>query len=590
MQSVIVFLAFFRFCLEVQHVFCKICPDGYYTIVNSTGSFVRCLSCDTCPPGQGLDPPCGRQITTEQQISCVDCLSGTFSAELDSSPCENCQQCAPHQIASSNCTKSSDRTCSKTCAKGYFFVDTSHSCEKCSYCCFDNKDEPQQECTKQGFNVTGQYCRIRLDKSCAPHLTTGTTLGSAHPVTGGIVSGASTKSRTRNTILSVLSGIVLIALFAGALIWWKKSRRQTSMVENGNTVMHAVENGSFSSYGPPQLNVSEQEEESPCLTHDVVGPLPLDSMDSASESVLESTENDCNKTKGQDKNGAGSTRPRRSSLVEIKRKFSRDHSYQALLGQDPEEPQGGGSARPRRPSLADIKRRFSKERNFEPLSGEDPEADEDTKNKKLMSTVAAESLEVQLEPDYQEQKEGARAEFKCNISRETKARYQWFKDASMMHGQRSSSLVFNPVKVMDYGNYKCQVKYGDGYSNCVESFPAELDVAPRDGMVYKCLRDIDVNIQERVGNLLTQKKPGLPETWKQLAYKYKMEKDVIGSLESSQEPAGKVVVDFLARTNPNLTVYEFCKYLKMPDIRRFDIVEELLGCLTTPVSSGNVHV
>ena len=88
-----------------------------------------------------------------------------------------------------------------------------------------------------------------------------------------------------------------------------------------------------------------------------------------------------------------------------------------------------------------------------------------------------------VQPRHQEQKEGSRVEFECNISGETEARYQWFKDDSKIQGQRNSSLVLDPVKVEDFGNYKCEVKYDDGDSEkCVTSLPAELDVIPCDGM------------------------------------------------------------------------------------------------------------
>ena len=88
-----------------------------------------------------------------------------------------------------------------------------------------------------------------------------------------------------------------------------------------------------------------------------------------------------------------------------------------------------------------------------------------------------------VQPRHQEQKEGSRVEFKCNISGETEARYQWLKDDSKIQGQRNSSLVLDPVKVEDFGNYKCEVKYDDGDSEkSVTSLPAELDVIPSDGM------------------------------------------------------------------------------------------------------------
>ena len=88
-----------------------------------------------------------------------------------------------------------------------------------------------------------------------------------------------------------------------------------------------------------------------------------------------------------------------------------------------------------------------------------------------------------VQPRHQEQKEGSRVEFECNISGETEVRYQWFKDDSKIQGQRNSSLVLDPVRLENFGNYKCEVKYDDGDSEkCVTSLPAELDVIPSDGM------------------------------------------------------------------------------------------------------------
>lgn len=216
---------------------------------------MKCFPCDTCHPGWGLYPLCGTQLTNERmsEISCKVCPSGTFSAELDSSPCKNCQQCAPHEIASASCTRVSDTSCNKTCDKGYFFVEVSHSCQQCSYCCFDKKDEPQPECIKHGFNATGQYCSIRLDKTCTPvHPTTRTTLPaivtrmtqyhdkSAPPATSGKVPGDTTKSSTQNTIaivLGVLASIFVTALIIIALLCWiirRKKQRGKRGIDYGN--------------------------------------------------------------------------------------------------------------------------------------------------------------------------------------------------------------------------------------------------------------------------------------------------------------------------------------------------------------------
>ena len=184
-------------------------------------------------------PPCGTQLTKKSKIFCEECPSGRFSAEFDSSSCKNCQQCAPHEIASASCTRISDTSCNKTCDKGYFFVEVSHSCQQCSYCCFDQKDEPQPECIKHGFNATGQYCGTRLDKTCTPvHPTTRTTFSttvtqyhdkSAPPATSGNVTGDTTKSSTRNTttiVLGVLASIFVTAPIFGFLCLRIRRKRQ----------------------------------------------------------------------------------------------------------------------------------------------------------------------------------------------------------------------------------------------------------------------------------------------------------------------------------------------------------------------------
>ena len=70
--------------------------------------------------------------------------------------------------------------------------------------------------------------------------------------------------------------------------------------------------------------------------------------------------------------------------------------------------------------------------------------------------------------------------------------------------------------------------------------------------------------------------------WRQVACKYKMDDLDVRSMASCQD-AGARVVDFLKAQNPELTVYDFCKTLKEPNIRRLDIVQELLSHLSLPM-------
>ena len=203
---------------------------------------MKCFPCDTCHPGWGLHPPCGKQLTSEEmlEISCEKCPSGTFSAKLDSSSCKNCQQCAPHEIASASCTRVSDTSCNKTCDKGYFFVEVSHSCQQCSYCCFDKKDEPQPECIKHGFNATGQYCSIRLDKTCTPvPPTTRTTLPTVTDMTATsrIVPHDTTKGSSQNTntiVFGVLAFIFAFAVLIVGFLCWRIRRKATQSMRGVN--------------------------------------------------------------------------------------------------------------------------------------------------------------------------------------------------------------------------------------------------------------------------------------------------------------------------------------------------------------------
>lgn len=58
-----------------------------------------------------------------------------------------------------------------------------------------------------------------------------------------------------------------------------------------------------------------------------------------------------------------------------------------------------------------------------------------------------------------------------------------------------------------------------------------------------------------------------------------MEEFHIDYLDGNPE-AGKATMTYLRATNPDLTVYEFCKTLKEHDMRRLDIVSVLLDHLT----------
>ena len=88
---------------------------------------------------------------------------------------------------------------------------------------------------------------------------------------------------------------------------------------------------------------------------------------------------------------------------------------------------------------------------------------------------------------------------------------------------------------------------------------------------FKYLTEVfgdNLNIQEGVGKRLQKAVPDAGG-WKEVAHKYKMTEESRDALEGCQE-RGKGVIDYLKTAHPELTVYEFCKYLK--DIKRNDII------------------
>ena len=91
---------------------------------------------------------------------------------------------------------------------------------------------------------------------------------------------------------------------------------------------------------------------------------------------------------------------------------------------------------------------------------------------------------IEEHPKTQTQPEGSRVELKC-IGKGEKVIYEWFKDEERLPEEKSSSLILDPLKVQDFGFYRCELKSctdADQHnSSFVTSRTAELDVAPSDG-------------------------------------------------------------------------------------------------------------
>ena len=89
----------------------------------------------------------------------------------------------------------------------------------------------------------------------------------------------------------------------------------------------------------------------------------------------------------------------------------------------------------------------------------------------------------------------------------------------------------------------------------------------------KYLREVEFGTRDEIAKRLEIKTHGLGG-YRELAAYYGMKDYEVKGLENSRQP-GQDVLEFLQGTNPELTVYHFCKKLKEDNMKRFDIVRVL---------------
>lgn len=231
-------------CQELNKCSRQICRTDHYTVTWSNNSFKDCLKCAKCHPGLGLYPKCGSSVTHPVKgIGCIPCVNGkTFSNDYNSAPCISCHGCAKHEIVAANCIQSSDTKCNGTCIRGYYYTKKPrHDCLRCSYCCFDGKDEIQQECVNQGLNTVKQHCSHRMDKTCGPNPTTMITPETQLPAHSTPAPAHSTPANRLAThhsqptnqgqakvamiVSSVAVGLLFAVIVVGAILCMRRMRK-----------------------------------------------------------------------------------------------------------------------------------------------------------------------------------------------------------------------------------------------------------------------------------------------------------------------------------------------------------------------------
>ncbi|XP_068702633.1 uncharacterized protein [Montipora foliosa] len=548
--TILLCLLSFCGCLPLGLIECiQQCGPNLFYVTWPNGSFKSCLHCSPCHPGWGLHPNCGERITYPPQVECKRCEYGTFSELYDSSRCKSCHFCAQHEIVTQDCTPRSDTLCSGTCVQGYFYHNSTRDCQKCSHCCNAGEDEKQQECINQGLHVI--HCAPRPDKQCGPASTTNRE-----------------QQHTVSKLALILSCVgIIIAVLLGAgfaycviRICRRRIRRRNERYNAGNCASDAVivlstNDGSQRMVHPPRFEGMQLQN---------VG--------------YES----CNSTPYESRKVTASHADERPLKRQNRKEDKKEQNVQDDVGQEMVHMprlQGmqlhniGYESRNSTPN--ESRRETAFHADDESMVVKDKPYKREKKEKNGNSYPP---FTIEEHPKTQTQQEDSRVELKCIVKGKPKeVIYQWFKDEEELPEEKSPSLIRDPLKVKHFGSYKCELRSCDADQHnlsFVTSHTAELDVTPSVGTRYSLLEEVfkeNFNTREKVEKLLCKEISGCP-AWKQVASSYKHED--LSSFARCKNP-GEEVIDFLLSSNPNLSVYNFCKKLKEKSIRRLDIVAAL---------------
>lgn len=149
---------------------CSICKYGEITYrSNQAGQKDKCGPCIDCPDGMEPSIACGSVAEYGTLLDCVACREGTYSDTYGKEQCKPCSLCSAGRTVTRNCSTTLNSDCG-SCKHGYYEKEVVegliYDCEPCSDCCWDNKDEFEEQCKAQGL-PRHQRCKLRnADSGC----------------------------------------------------------------------------------------------------------------------------------------------------------------------------------------------------------------------------------------------------------------------------------------------------------------------------------------------------------------------------------------------------------------------------------------
>ena len=118
---------------------------------------------------------CGTVAEYGTHLHCVVCREGTYSNSYGKELCTPCSLCSVGRTVTRNCSATKNTLCGP-CSYGYYMNDVVLSCLRCSICCWDGKDQFENQCKAQGLPKHRQ-CKPRHDDGCQWSTTKTATSG-----------------------------------------------------------------------------------------------------------------------------------------------------------------------------------------------------------------------------------------------------------------------------------------------------------------------------------------------------------------------------------------------------------------------------
>lgn len=251
------------------------CKPTEYWVEKEDGS-QECITCGTCPEGQGLSTECGSSelLPSNTMVKCLACTKGvSFSRYEDSSICLPCASCSKGQVVEQSCSPKWDVKCANKCSsKDRYYDMDKGDCFKCSRCCGDDRDVVVKECKEKLGDGSNMVCSFDSSVNrCGQTMPQPTTIIShVDPKHDGPYttqkSDHSTKANDRTTTVILVVIIVVLVFCVCSCVFKKRLAQMLSwcyrtVEEEDHHDLSVMEDGS-STDGKGVENAKENLEES----------------------------------------------------------------------------------------------------------------------------------------------------------------------------------------------------------------------------------------------------------------------------------------------------------------------------------------